>query len=509
MAYGNGARAEYTYWASGAVSKIAHYSKTGVLMASTGYEYDKAGNPTKVRLDDSLQYNGDANVYYEYDNCHRLTRENCVPDAGSSRFAFDYKYQYDAVGNMTRRIQTNPWYTNREERMYYSPRNELTSIQDPYPTGNYWRFEYDMRGNLTKKYHTYYTSSWYTFAWDAQDRLTKVVNNASNKTIEYKYDLYGRRAAKRVDTGSGFGAWRWYFYDGLKVVAEGTGPSDRIYYTNAPSDVGGIICRDQNGTTSHTYHYDRLGNVLAVTNAAGELAAVYESTAFDYALWAFGSSGFNQTIASPQPYHLTTKELDADTGLYYFNARWYDKHVHRFISDDPVVMEYYALAQSSPTSAIDPTGAKTCTPISFTEAGGDYGPASVTGIAYGGWVQTGNQVFLGPVCSAQFRATKAYDILTSTKVTEGTETLLCHSGPPGAFCPEGVDTWIETKVYVCTYTKTVHRYKGPILGPGPTNWQFGTLVAGKRGIDDPACLPWSPPQEPSFKPKVKRSCVGK
>jgi len=102
-------------------------------MASTGYEYDKAGNPTKVRLDDSLQYNGDANVYYYYDNCHRLTRENCVPDGGSSRFAFDYRYEYDSVGNMTRRVVTNPWYTNREERMLYSPRNELTSIQDPFP----------------------------------------------------------------------------------------------------------------------------------------------------------------------------------------------------------------------------------------------------------------------------------------------------------------------------------------------------------------------------------------
>ena len=341
------------------MSKIAHYSKTGVLMASTAYEYDKAGSPTKVRLDDGLQYKGDANVYYYYDSCHRLTRENCAPDGGASRFAFDYRYEYDAVGNMTRRIQTNPWYTNREERMYYSPRNELTSIQDPYPGSNYWRFEYDMRGNLTKKYHTYYTSSWYTYAWDAQDRLTKVVNNPSSKTVELKYDLYGRRAAKRVDTGSGFGAWRWYFYDGLKVVAEGTGTADRIYYTNTPGDVGGIICRDQNGTTTHTYHYDRLGNVLAVTNGAGELAAVYESTAFDYALWAFGSSGFNQTIANPQPYHLTTKELDPDTGLYYFNARWYDKHVQRFVSRTvmPVYVEHpYVFCEGNPMRYVDPTG---------------------------------------------------------------------------------------------------------------------------------------------------------
>ena len=32
----------------------------------------------------------------------------------------------------------------------------------------------------------------------------------------------------------------------------------------------------------------------------------------------------------------TGKDLDEDTGLYYFNARWYDQEVGRFVSEDPV-----------------------------------------------------------------------------------------------------------------------------------------------------------------------------
>ena len=31
----------------------------------------------------------------------------------------------------------------------------------------------------------------------------------------------------------------------------------------------------------------------------------------------------------------TGKDLDEDTGLYYFNARWYDSEVGRFVSKDP------------------------------------------------------------------------------------------------------------------------------------------------------------------------------
>ena len=32
----------------------------------------------------------------------------------------------------------------------------------------------------------------------------------------------------------------------------------------------------------------------------------------------------------------TGKDLDEDTGLYYFNARWYDQEIGRFISEDPL-----------------------------------------------------------------------------------------------------------------------------------------------------------------------------
>ena len=32
----------------------------------------------------------------------------------------------------------------------------------------------------------------------------------------------------------------------------------------------------------------------------------------------------------------TGKKIDRDTGLYYFNARWYDPQLGRFITEDPI-----------------------------------------------------------------------------------------------------------------------------------------------------------------------------
>ena len=46
--------------------------------------------------------------------------------------------------------------------------------------------------------------------------------------------------------------------------------------------------------------------------------------------WCADSNG---TIRFDASY--TGKEFDTDTGLYYFNARWYDPTLGRFITEDP------------------------------------------------------------------------------------------------------------------------------------------------------------------------------
>jgi len=43
-------------------------------------------------------------------------------------------------------------------------------------------------------------------------------------------------------------------------------------------------------------------------------------------------------------YHLTTKEFDADSGLYYFGARWYDPVTGRFVSREPLLSGIMGLA---------------------------------------------------------------------------------------------------------------------------------------------------------------------
>ena len=72
---------------------------------------------------------------------------------------------------------------------------------------------------------------------------------------------------------------------------------------------------------------------------------------------AFGAeAGVEGDYAAPALY--TGKEWDAEAGLYYHNARWYDPELGRFISEDPIMdgPNWYAYCGNSPLMRTDPTG---------------------------------------------------------------------------------------------------------------------------------------------------------
>ena len=54
----------------------------------------------------------------------------------------------------------------------------------------------------------------------------------------------------------------------------------------------------------------------------------------------------------------TGKEIDPDTGLYYYNARWYDPQIGRFTTEDPIRsgLNWYIYANNNPLKFVDPTG---------------------------------------------------------------------------------------------------------------------------------------------------------
>jgi len=84
------------------------------------------------------------------------------------------------------------------------------------------------------------------------------------------------------------------------------------------------------------YHSDHLGSASLITDYKGDEYQRIEYTPYGET-WVekTGNTGLEWL-----PYKFTAKELDEETGLYYYGARYLDPRYSRWISTDPALGEY-------------------------------------------------------------------------------------------------------------------------------------------------------------------------
>jgi RHS repeat-associated protein len=121
------------------------------------------------------------------------------------------------------------------------------------------------------------------------------------------------------------------------------------------------------GEFLYFFHPDHLGSTAYVTDDKG---AVYEHLQY----FPFGETWVQEGQPSQRiPYLFTSKELDEETGLYYFGARYYDARTSLWVSADPAFATYmnrlndgralrshqlalYSYVGNKPTLLTDPDG---------------------------------------------------------------------------------------------------------------------------------------------------------
>ena len=120
---------------------------------------------------------------------------------------------------------------------------------------------------------------------------------------------------------------------------------------------GKKLLSDKSVFPSLTYH---LQSAQFITNAKGEQSEHIEDTAYGE-LWTYKSktamlflTAYNNFLAKQPaglieetapgidklPFRFTGKELDEETGLYYYGARYLDPKYSRWLSGDPALNEY-------------------------------------------------------------------------------------------------------------------------------------------------------------------------
>jgi RHS repeat-associated protein len=112
------------------------------------------------------------------------------------------------------------------------------------------------------------------------------------------------------------------------------------------------------------YQLDSVGNVLVVTSAQGAVVEEHDYLPFGEELCGTVPCG---APTGGQPRRFTGKERDAETGLDYFGARYYQAKLARFTTVDPVYTwrdnlvdpqrwNRYAYGRNNPLRYVDPDG---------------------------------------------------------------------------------------------------------------------------------------------------------
>lgn len=303
-----------------------------------------------------------------------------------------HTYQYDANGNLTyvatgRKMKDG--HTEdliSERKLLWDDENRLMAISD---NGYVSTYRYDDAGNRTVKLSgngnaVFVCASDSSNGFTQTDRFTAYPNPymVYNGSKYFKHIYVGsERIVSKVSANNPDYDPRQVDCAGdeitgynVKLQSQQQALSDSIasiyaklevpYYPNNNDDYGynwsdglrrSVPNPDGYGELAYFYHSDHLGSTSYVTDANGEVSQHVEYVPFGEVFIEERNNTWNT------PYLFNAKELDEETGLYYYGARYYDPRTSLWLSTDPMELKYpnvstYVYCGNNPINRVDVDG---------------------------------------------------------------------------------------------------------------------------------------------------------
>jgi RHS repeat-associated protein len=187
------------------------------------------------------------------------------------------------------------------------------------------------------------------------------------------------------------------------------------------------------------YHLDPLGSVRAITDATGTTITRHDYLAF----------GEDPAPMTSDPIRFTGKELDAETGLQYFGARYVRNAAGRFTSPDPLMdsedgildpqrWNRYAYVSNKPLQFVDPDGRAQVQAVAVLAPAAATGPVGAVLIGGAAVVMTGVMIYenreaIGRSISDFFGSIT--DALGLNSKAEGGDKTGAYAGTPSVKYP--------------------------------------------------------------------------
>jgi RHS repeat-associated protein len=324
----------------------------GSTLFSATYTRDSNGQLSS----DSSQASNQAN--YKYTSLSQL----CYAGSGTGNAcgsppANSYPYGFSSADNLTTLEDAAHGGSNTQQfdtgdEMCWAVAGASGNACNSAP-GGAMTFNYDARGNRTSQVPNGSPATCDGF--DQANRLTSVKTGTGSSCTTpstvgtYAYDGDGVRQSKAVSgTTTHF---TWDESGGLPLLLqEKAGAGNPVSYIYGPS---GLPVEQIAGSTTTYLHHDQIGSTRLVTDSAGNTGTA-TTTAYDpYGNVVSTSGALTSNLGFSGEY------LDAESGLYYLRARYYDPATAQFLTRDPAVattMSPYGYAAGNPLSHSDPSG---------------------------------------------------------------------------------------------------------------------------------------------------------
>ena len=429
--YGNGTFTEYNYaparrW----LDTIKTKNKWGQSYQNISYSFDAVGNVLGYENDclDSVTGNYKTKQIYSYDNLYQLIKVDGETTynpykSSSPEFVSNYsqlfEFDSDGLGNMTSKISTETVSPNKAigdnlnysfdylydekfahrlicagDRYYkYDSNGNIICEQDGsfesngedvsyhkinkesedvYSTDYGWGlFKEEDKGGSGKTNRTKYKR---TYKWNERNQLISSVDD--NYNTAYVYGQDGQRSNKYTQNSETLyfnKMWTHHTDSGNSIYGGQTSKNIYLGETRIVTklNAGKEPTYQEEYYKQYYYHSDHLGSASLISDYKGDEYQRIEYTPYGE-IWVEKTSNIGLEWL---PYKFTAKELDEETGLYYYGARYLDPKYSRWISTDPALSAYmsgysvggggiynhfnfnlYHYANNNPVKYTDPTG---------------------------------------------------------------------------------------------------------------------------------------------------------
>jgi RHS repeat-associated protein len=321
------------------------------------YTYDATGNITRIDTEHgryAFAYDAlDRLIEADYPNGPQHDQINASFAPNTFPFADD-RYSYDPIGNrLSSQSQPGPW--------AYNGNSEL--IQSPFGTTTF-----NLAGSTTEE-RTPTEQLIRRFAYDTEERPTEVTNAQGQRIARYYHDPFGRRLWKTLEPGAeghsgapgpetiylayndeGYAAE--FRLPGTPDTAPTQGPSSySTLWVHEPDGLWstGAIAIRIDGNWRYPQH-DHLATPRMVIDGQGAVTTTLRMN-------AFGETRHQgEAIANRFPGQV----FDVETGLHYNYFRSYQPPTGRYTQADPIGIRgglaISMYVESAPTTSIDPVG---------------------------------------------------------------------------------------------------------------------------------------------------------